>query len=868
MAIRDCIAKVVLKSGVAMTDDHVIAAMATVERILGEMKDKGTLPPENAYGQLAKKIAAQIQHEASLKEFRASLSIIIQANKLNDYAQLKANGFSPYESLVRMMQNKFKTTAFSTETKIEGIRDRYYRQLVDTWTALGDSFSNFYQDPAKARLLLKEINHEDTTGLADAKDVALAKRGAEAWHKVADGMRQEFNANGGDIGHLEGYDMPHDIHSQDKVAGHGRDTPAFRAYLETLSGADKVAAVASGRTPAAFAKKSWIERISPLMDRAKMKDSLGRPMDDAHFNDFMSYAYDHIATNGLSDLEPGTFKGGTVASRHAQPRQLFFKDADSLIAYMRDYSERSFPDLIFGHVSGMARDIAIMKDWGPNADATFRVMRDTAVKDIANLDPANAEAARQKGVELDMLWSLLNGKSKPVINRKMANGFQAVSAINVAGKLGSAMFASLYGDRVSNHAMLYLNRMGSLRFYIENLKALSSAGLRDDMRRAGFLPEYMRNALGRFGDDMVSNTLFDKMGNVVMRISLMNAINEIPRGVFAMQLADTLGGMLGKHATFADAHQTDMHILNGYGMGDADWRLWKLAKLEDWGGSGKHMLTAESIANIPDEDIIKEFGGVDPNRVRTDAVERYLGAINMEAKNAVIEPSMQDRPFWLQSAQRGTALGELGRAFWQFKSFPWAQLNRMADMTMSRPTSSGKVAMAAYLIVASTLTGAMQKQTREMLSGKDPLNMNDPSFWGSAFLQGGALGIYGDFMYSVNQTRYGTGPLEVMAGPTIGTALDAFTSTLNAAVKAANGEDTHLLAKYMTLLKGMVPGGNLWYTKAAFDHLIFNQIQELLSPGYLQSMDEKARATYGQEKWWPAASPTPERAPNLEAAIQ
>jgi hypothetical protein len=38
-------------------------------------------------------------------------------------------------------------------------------------------------------------------------------------------------------------------------------------------------------------------------------------------------------------------------------------------------------------------------------------------------------------------------------------------------------------------------------------------------------------------------------------------------------------------------------------------------------------------------------------------------------------------------------------------------------------------------------------------------------FWGAAFLQGGALGIYGDFLYGINQTRYGSGPIEALAGP-------------------------------------------------------------------------------------------------------
>lgn len=50
--------------------------------------------------------------------------------------------------------------------------------------------------------------------------------------------------------------------------------------------------------------------------------------------------------------------------------------------------------------------------------------------------------------------------------------------------------------------------------------------------------------------------------------------------------------------------------------------------------------------------------------------------------------------------------------------------------------------------------------------------MTDWKFWPAAFLQGGALGIYGDFMYGASNTRYGSGPVEVLAGPTIGPLLE------------------------------------------------------------------------------------------------
>jgi hypothetical protein len=61
---------------------------------------------------------------------------------------------------------------------------------------------------------------------------------------------------------------------------------------------------------------------------------------------------------------------------------------------------------------------------------------------------------------------------------------------------------------------------------------------------------------------------------------------------------------------------------------------------------------------------------------------------------------------------------------------------------------------------------------------------------------------------------------------------------------------------------------NLWYTKAALDHLIFNELQEWASPGYLDRMQERAEKTYGQSYWWKPDEVVPSAAPDATTAIQ
>ena len=146
--------------------------------------------------------------------------------------------------------------------------------------------------------------------------------------------------------------------------------------------------------------------------------------------------------------------------------------------------------------------------------------------------------------------------------------------------------------------------------------------------------------------------------------------------------------------------------------------------------------------------------------------------------------------------------------------------------------------------------------------------MDDWKFWLAAFIKGGSLGIYGDFLYSQSgTTRYGSGPLEVLAGPTIGAAATAVTAVVQAGNAMSEGKDTHLAAKLINMGKGFVPAQNLWYTRAATDHLIFQNAQEMLSPGYLANMRANSMKNFKQDWWWSPGEFSPERAPDFANAL-
>ena len=717
-----------------------------------------------------------------------------------------------------------------------GVSNLLKSKIQDTWAALGNDFLGFIQQTDKIRDLISEMKGKDTGN-------PMAKKGAEMWLKTAEEARQWFNEKGGEVGHLDDWGFPQH-HSQELVAKAGAD--------------------------------AWAADVYPALNLKKYTDLAGNQMPEAAIKDLLKNAWWSIATNGANKIEPGRAQGhGARANRHAEERQIHFQDAEAVMGYWTKYGEKTFPDILVGHMEQMAKDIAFVEHFGPNPDAAFRVLRDEAEQSAKMADPIGIDKVDKELAALDNLYDYAAGKSKPVANRSVAGFFDAVRNLNAAGKLGSAFWASFYGDKVMMDAMGRVNNLPMLKSWFNELRLLNpfNEAERRQLQRQTLMLDYMQSAMYRFGDGLGRSSWTGKMSNAVMKLSGMSAINEWRRGAFGLTMMDAIGHEVStkEHAQLGEQ---DMHLLHSFGITGGDWAIWKLAKLEDYGHGNSTMLTPEAIGKITD-DQLRQAGIIASDappqiaeQVRREAVVKYLGALHSESHNAIIEPGWDQRAALVGGLQRGNLRDEITRSFWQFKSFPIAQFQRMWDIGLSRPTTGGKVQFISSVLLMQTLAGAMMLQTQSLLSGQDPRPMDDWKFWLASFIKGGSLGIYGDFLYSQSgTTRYGSGPLEALAGPTIGTAATAVTAMVQAGNAMSEGKDTHLLAKLLGIAKSMVPAENLWYTRAATDHIIFQNAQEALSPGYLANMRAASMKQFHQDWWWSPGELKPERAPNMSNAF-
>ena len=243
-------------------------------------------------------------------------------------------------------------------------------------------------------------------------------------------------------------------------------------------------------------------------------------------------------------------------------------------------------------------------------------------------------------------------------------------------------------------------------------------------------------------------------------------------------------------------------------------------------------------------------------------IDRVMGA--------VIEPDARTREIFLQGTKPGTVGGELLRFIAQFKSFPTAVLrqtwgreiygrgyNGLTDMMLR---GKGEALGMMQFMVWSTIFGYMSMVAKDVTKGKTPRDIfedkynedadkvfpvnipvvNDKTVL-AAFLQGGGIGIYGDFLFGdMMSNRFGKGMVNTMAGPVIGAADDI----MDIWGRAKRGDD--LAASSLRFAIGNTPFINMFYTKAALDYMFVYNLQEQLNPGYLRRMERRIEKENGQ----------------------
>ena len=767
-----------------------------------------------------KQVAIDIQEQLKRKNKIAAQDILTQSKNL---AMLDHPTLSSSEVVDRLIAPHGDMSGVqSLDSKARGIAGIYRGDLIEFYANIKGGLKIFTD-----QVLVKNIVDERFG--KDSGD-PLAKNISNKMGEVFEGMRLRFNRSGGDIGKLDDWGLPQ-THSMEKIA---------------LAG-----------------KEAWVGKAEQLIDTSKYVHEDGNFYSQQEIRDLLEYSFDTLTSNGANKIEIGRQSTGGVSSkvtsRHSESRVLHFKDADAWMEYQKDFGGMQFVDLVEAHINGLSKDIALVENLGSNPKNSMRILMDAAEKKdwSKGLAPKDTGKTRKRA---QTMFEEFMGQNSPQ-SEVLANLGLAYRSMNVASMLGGTTLSSLTDQAMiaktaSVHNIAFHKTFGELLTQL-NPKNTEDRALAHSL---GLATEEMLGSIARWSDDGLTSVqgkseklarVSNSLASQVMRVSGLNALTAASKIGFSKMLMEKYG-RLSRDKAWTDLHPDDRELMQKTGLSERAWEVMRLADpVID--RKGNQLMSARSIYEIPDEKLTA-FG--DPKKVRDEIASSFQAHLLDEQGMAVIEAGLRERTWLTGGIRKGTVMGEILKGMTQFKSFPSAFLMRHGSRAMSMEKGISKAAYGASLFAMTTILGSLVIQLREIKDGNDPLIMwdsDDPrkslDFFKRSAVQGGGLSILGDIIVAGTDTT-GRGATDFAMGPLGADFKAVLNLTVGNTTQLANGVETNAANEAFKVLKGKIPAQNLWYTKAVTNRLVFDEMQDMIAPGYREKLLRKAETKYGRTRYW------------------
>lgn len=664
-----------------------------------------------------------------------------------------------------------------------------------------------------------------------------AQKIAKIIEEHSERARLEANKHGANIGKLSGYVMKqtHDMYKMDAA---GRDE-----WIKFVG------------------DKLDLDRTFPDMAPEKRLEALNG-------------IYTNFAAGTHVKFGPppsGGFTGaGNIGKRLSHDRVLHFKDADAGFEYNQKFGSGTLAEGVTYGLEKLASDTALMARMGPNAEANLDAV---ILKISQRLQKANDVEALNKFEKRDApwlknrLWPNLTGETRIPHDALGAKISSIVRKVEQMAKLGGALLSAITDIPMYAAEVRYQggNMLSGMAEAIGGLARGKYTPLEKEIiSDLGVAMDSMKGSImGRFdAEDMVPGAI-TKMQQVFFKLNGLQWWTDSLRTSFAMASSHRLARAAG--GTFDSLDPELQRAMSLYGIDSSKWEVVRQATTKE--ADGRTYLTPEGVRDLGD-DVYAAYlkgQGIEPTPGRI-ANERDKLAASFRsyyadrAGFAVLEPDAVTRSYLYGASRPGTWSGEIARHFMMFKSFSAAVIQRplsreiygrgeQTELMKALRNGNGEMLGLANLLAWSTVFGYGAMALKDLAKGKTPRDVTeDPvAVITAAMLQGGALGIYGDFLFGELKSRHGGGPLDTLMGPTF--------AVFDLVAQAKEGElEAGDVLKFAI---NNTPYANLFYTKAAIDYAFMYQISESMSPGYLRRMERRAKEEKGQTYLFPPSQAIP-----------
>jgi hypothetical protein len=603
--------------------------------------------------------------------------------------------------------------------------------------------------------------------------------------------------------------------------------------------------------------RQWADHIIPRLDPATLAN-VKNP------EEFLLKAYNGLVSGvHLKTAQgPSGFKGPrNLAKKLSQERVLHFKDADSWFEYNQEFGTGSLREAIIGGLDHLGESTALMRKLGTNPESNWNQILERLQNDLKDDPVAMRKFSTDQRGMLTTRFKEVDGTARIPVDGIWARRAANARAWESMAKLGGAVVSAVSDLPVAASEMSYQGRsfLSSLGELMGGLVAgRKSAEKREILSSLGVFFDAMRgDVVSRFSADDSLGGRMSRAQRLFFKANGLTWWTDTVRSSAALMMSHNLALHTGKpFDQLGDLART----LNLYGIDAKRWDLLRKAPASK--ADGQAYLTTEGVDAIPDATLEAYLGRADKpalRELRSDLKSQLRAFITDRASYAVIEPDARTRAIMRRGTQPGTVAGELLRFIGQFKAFPVAILqktvgrelygrgytpsaygaNPLKELAQALKNGNGEKLGLAQLLLWTTAFGYLAMSAKDMLKGRSPRDPANPHTWVASMLQGGALGIYGDYLFG-EVNRFGGSPIQTAAGPVLGAAEDMVT-LYN---KVRTGDDA--AASTFRFALNNTPFLNLFYSRIALDYLVLYQMQESMNPGYLRRMERRVEKENSQ----------------------
>lgn len=719
------------------------------------------------------------------------------------------------------------------------IKGEAHAAFADGIEALRSKMLGFRRETARETDMLAAVYGE---AAATPEGRAIAR----SWAGVAKSLFDQFNAAGGAIPERKSWRLPNPTLDRTKVA--------------------------------AVSRAEFIADMREMNAREDMLDfATGQPLDDAGFARVMGEVYDNAVANWV-DGPPSAATTGRpmLANARRDPRIIALKDAASWQSFAGKYGTHDSPfEAMMNHVGRMSEDIAMLRTLGPNPEGHRRYILSLFDRELEAMTVSAPEGAddatksravkanrkaedqlRKQRRDFETMWAHVTGAADQPVNTTIARLSGDMRSWLVSTQMGSAIISSI-SDTATLAMASRMNGLPVMDVIGRAVRDLAEPGSEIRAAQMGLVADSLANgihAIDRFNGETIRAGRAGQLASGVIRASGLRRWSSVLRNSFALETM----ALYAREASKAFA-ELDPQLQQGLGRYGIDADGWDVIR-----ATPAHAERPNALLLRPMD--VRAQGGEAAGR----AADAYKRLIDTEMDYAVIESDPMTRALIFGQSRPGTAGGEVRRAFAMYKSFPVTFVTMHFARAAARGWDGSRLGHAALGFSAMWALGLVALQAKQVANGKDPYSLDPTTTRGQrafaqALLQGGGLGIFGDFI-GQDQTRHGNSLVATLAGPQFAAAEKVSKFLVGNLQRAGQGEPTHFAGDALYTAAGFVPFSSLWYGRLTFQRGVVDQLALMIdprTPDRFRRIEAQAAKDFDQRFWWRPGEVAPSRSPDL-----